>query len=369
MAPGRVVVGLSGGVDSSLAAALLVEEGYTVCGVMLRLWAEPRAGEDEANRCCAPEAIESARLLAAKLGIPFQLVDAREEFRRAVVEPFVAEYGRGRTPNPCIWCNKDVRFRLLLRLADAYGAEHVATGHYARAQRAAGGAWQLWRGVDRDKDQSYFLYRLGQEELARALFPLGRLRKQEVRQMALARSLPAAQREESQDLCFVAEGDYRRFLARAAPELLRPGPILDRAGRVLGEHQGLAAYTVGQRRGLRIAAGRPLYVLELRPQENALVVGPEEELGARALLAVGVHWVEGGVPGGPLRLEVQIRYRARPAPALVVPRGEEAAFVYFERPLRDITPGQSAVFYEGERCLGGGVIERALREEELGGCG
>ncbi|NPV09265.1 MAG: tRNA 2-thiouridine(34) synthase MnmA [Anaerolineae bacterium] len=347
---------MSGGVDSSTAAALLVEQGYDVIGLMLRLWSEVEPGVESTNRCCTPEAVEEARAVAHHLGIPFYLINAEGQFRREVVDCFIEEYSRGRTPNPCVVCNRRVRFGFLLDYALMLGAERLATGHYARVRRSATGLFQLWRGADREKDQSYMLHALDQQQLARALFPLGELTKAEVRQLAAERGLRVADRPESQDLCFVSDGDYRRFLSRWAPETARPGPIVDRKGRRLGTHRGLAFYTVGQRRGLGIAAPEPLYVVELRPAENAVVVGTAAELGRSHLTASPMHWIEGRPESDCLRAEVQIRYRASPVPASITVDGDRV-HVTLDRPLRDITPGQSAVLYQGDRCLGGGPIE------------
>lgn len=352
----RVVVAMSGGVDSSTAAALLVEQGYEVIGIMLRLWAEIEPGVESTNRCCAPEAVEEARAVAYHLGIPFYLINAEQQFRREVVDCFIEEYARGRTPNPCVVCNRRVRFGYLLDYALMLGADSLATGHYARIRRSPTGTFQLWRGLDRDKDQSYMLHALDQRQLERALFPLGELTKAQVRALAAERGLRVAERPESQDLCFVSDGNYRRFLGRWAPEIARPGPIVDRSGRQLGTHQGLAFYTIGQRRGLGIAAPEPLYVVELRPQDSTVVVGTAAELGRNRLSISPMHWIEGPPATGMIEAEVQIRYRARPAPASITVEGDRAQ-VTFHQPLRDITPGQSAVLYHGDHCLGGGPIE------------
>lgn len=364
----RVVVAMSGGVDSAVAAALLVHAGYDVVGVMLRLWAEPAAPEDAApparqaaNRCCAPDAMISARAVAECLGIPFYVVNAEEPFRDAVVASFIREYAAGRTPNPCLVCNRVVRFGYLLRHARAMGASYLATGHYARLRRGSDGRFELWRGVDRGKDQSYVLSVLGQDDLAQVLFPVGEYTKATVRELAAARGLPAAGRPESQDLCFVADGDYRGFLARWAPESLRPGPIVDSSGRRIGTHRGLPLYTVGQRSGLGLSAPRPLYVVELDAARNVLVVGPADELGRNWLRTGAVNWVSGEPPGAPFQAQVQIRYRAMPAPATVTPLPDGGVVVRFVDPVRDITPGQAAVFYHDEICLGGGTILEARR--------
>jgi len=369
---------MSGGVDSSVAAALLVEQGYCVIGVMLRLWAEnltPQPpslrGKGEArsplfvgeglgerlNRCCSLESVHDARAVADKLGIPFYVVNAERPFKEAVVDFFVAEYAAGRTPNPCLMCNRKIRFGYLLDYARTLGAAYLATGHYARVRRDAAGRYQLVRGTDRAKDQSYVLSVLGQAELAQALFPVGEYTKPQVRALAAERGLPTASRVESQDLCFVADGDYRRFLRDWAPKAVRPGPILDRQGRQLGTHRGLPFYTIGQRSGLGIAAPRPLYVLGLDVAHNAVVVGPADELGRDRLTTGPVNWISGQAPAGPFDAQVQIRYRATPAAATVTPLPAGRTEVRFAAPLRDIAPGQAAVFYDDQVCLGGGIIE------------
>lgn len=368
----RVVVAMSGGVDSSVAAALLVEQGYEVIGMMLRLWVELPArplspvGEgagERFNRCCSLEAIHDARGVADKLGIPFYVVNAEAPFKQEVVDPFIADYAAGLTPNPCLACNRRIRFGFLLDYARSLGATYLATGHYARIRRDGAGWYQLRRGVDRHKDQSYVLSVLTQDALAHVLLPVGDFTKPQVRALAAERGLPTASRVDSQDLCFVADGDYRRFLADHAPEAMQPGPIVDRQGRLLGTHRGLAAYTIGQRSGLGIAAAHPLYVLALDAGRNALVVGTAAELGTRWLRTGAVNWVAGEPPAGAIRVEAQIRYRARPAAATVTPLPDGAAEVLFDAPVRDAAPGQAAVFYDGEVCLGGGVIAQTQGPE------
>jgi len=351
----EVFVALSGGVDSAVAASLLVEQGHRVIGAMLRLWAEPGTDSAGTNRCCTPEAVDRARHVADQLGIPFYLVDAEAPFRTHVVDYFVAEYAAGRTPNPCISCNRIVRFGLLLDRAMAMGAASIATGHYARVRSVESG-YQLLRGLDSRKDQSYFLHALTQEQLARVLFPLGELTKDEVRRFARERGLSVAQQPESQDVCFLADGDYRRFLARRAPHLFRPGPIRDTSGRVLGQHAGLPAYTIGQRKGLGITNAEPLYVLAIEPAENALIVGTAEELGQNECLIEKMHMISGEAPSAALRATAQIRYRAPATPVIVIPLSHKRARVRFVSPQRDITPGQYLVLYDGEVALGGGVI-------------
>lgn len=360
--PSRVVVAMSGGVDSSLAAALLVEQGAEVIGVMLRLWSETAAGEGSTNKCCSLEAVDDARRVADHLGIPFYLVNVERPFKERVVDFTVDGYLAGQTPNPCVQCNRTIRFGYLFDYAMSLGADCLATGHYARVRRQTTPAGQarylLLKGVDEAKDQSYVLHVLTQHLLARVAFPIGHLTKAEVRQMAAQRGLPVAGRHESQDLCFVANGDYRRFLQDWSPAgAIRPGPIVDRSGQVLGQHQGLPFYTIGQRKGLGIAAGEPLYVLGLDPAHNAVVVGPAETLGRDELTARQVTWIAGHPPPAAVPAQVKIRYRALPTAATVTPLAGDRVHVRFTEPLRAITPGQSAVFYDGEICLGGGVIE------------
>ncbi len=356
-----VVVALSGGVDSAVAAALLVQQGYRVLAAMLRLWTDPFAPGE--NACCTLEAQDLARQVAHQLGIPFHVVDAQALFRREVVEPFLESHLHALTPNPCVLCNRRVRWRLLLDWAQEHGAAFLATGHYARLRPLPDGRVQLLRGRDRRKDQSYVLAWLTQAQLRRTLFPLGDLTKAEVRRLAADFGLPVAQRRESQDLCFLGGGDYRDFLRRYRPEVVQPGPILSPTGERLGIHQGLAFYTIGQRRGLGIAAPEPLYVLDKDPQRNALIVGPARALGFVALEAEQVNWILGAPPPQDVfRAQVKIRYKAPPAPATVERLAADVIRVRFDQPLRDITPGQAAVLYDGEVCLGAGWIRRAFRE-------
>lgn len=351
----RVVVAMSGGVDSSVAAALLAQQGYPVVGVMLRLWSEP--GSEEHNRCCTPDALAQARRVAAMLGVPFYAIDAQEVFRQQVVQALIDGYAQGITPNPCLVCNRRIRWGFLWQRAQALGGDCLATGHYARLQRGAGGRVQLLKGCDEAKDQSYVLHMLTQEQLGHTLLPLGGYSKPQVRQLARQFGLPVAERPDSQDLCFLGEGDYRSFLSRHAPQVETRGPILTRAGEQLGEHRGLAFYTTGQRKGLGLSTPQPLYVLAKDLQRNALIVGQLEELGEQELFAAEVNWIAGQAPGQPLRVQAKIRYKAQPEWALVTPLEGQRAQVRFERRLRDITPGQAVVFYDGDTCLGGGTIQ------------
>lgn len=349
----RVVVAMSGGVDSSVAALLLVEQGFDVTGVMLRLWSA-EGGADE-NTCCTPDSVEQARRVAAQIGIPFYVLDARQLFRQRVVEDFLRAHAGGLTPNPCVVCNRDMRWGYLLDQATAMGAGSLATGHYARIRRNPDGSFSLLRGVDGSKDQSYMLSQLTQEHLAQTIFPLGEMTKLEVRRKARQAGLSTAGRGDSQDLCFLGGSDLPAFLQRYAPPGA-PGPILNQQGRVLGEHGGLALYTIGQRKGIRISGRQALYVLAKDLHRNALIVGTADELGSRECMAAGMNWIC-GQPSAPLKAQVKIRYRAEFAWGTVTPLAGGRARVVFDQPLRDITPGQAAVIYTGDEVVGGGFIQ------------
>ncbi len=324
--------------------------------MMLRLWSE--AGTEDSNRCCTPEAMALARRVAAKLDIPFYVVDARQVFRETVVQYFLDGYARGETPNPCLLCNRQIRWTFLLEHALALGADRMATGHYARLSAEPDGTVQLLRAVDTAKDQSYILHVLSQDKLQQASFPVGTYTKPEIRALAKSFGLPTASRHDSQDLCFLAGQDYRDFLQRHAPGSLVPGPVVAVDGTVVGRHAGLAKYTVGQRKGLGLASGVPLYVLGKDAASNTLRVGPKEELGCRELLASDINWMAGTPPERSFHAAVKIRYTAKEAPAEVSVLEDGArAVVRFDEPQRDITPGQAAVFYRGDVVLGGGIIQ------------
>lgn len=350
----RVVVAMSGGVDSSVAAAVLKEQGCDVVGLMLKLWSDGESGR--ANRCCTPADVDAARTVASQLGIPFYLINIADSFKATVVDYFIAEYTAGRTPNPCLMCNRHIRYELLLNKALSLGAQYLATGHYARVRQVAG-LYQLLRGVDPQKDQSYVLSVLGQKELAHAWWPLGEMTKPQVRELAARFDLAVAEKVESQDLCFLADGDYRDFLARHAPAgAIRPGQLRDRSGNVLGEHRGLPFYTIGQRKGIGLAASEPLYVIALDVADNAVIVGPQDELGRRECSARHMHYVSGAEPIEPFRASAKIRYKARETAVTVYPQGARAR-VEFDEPQRDITPGQGLVLFDGEVVIGQGFIE------------
>ncbi len=367
----RVVVAMSGGVDSSVAAALLARAGAAVVGVTMKNFCYSRLPEESAAAsCCSLEAIEDARRVAARIGFPHYVLDFEETFGRAVIDDFVAEYAAGRTPNPCVRCNRLVRFPHLHARARALGADFVATGHYARMVRSTGDRPRLLRGADPDKDQAYYLWGITQKLLDRTLFPVGHLTKRAVRVVAAGLGLEVAAKPESMEVCFIPDGDLRGFLEReaAAREMspaalarLRPGPIVSTSGEVLGEHPGSAFFTIGQRRGLGVAAGAPRYVVALR-EANTVVLGERDELLARGFELEQVNWIAGYAPdGGQARdVEVQIRHRQRPVRGRVIPRGTAGATVELAEPLRAVAPGQSAVLYRGDEVLGGGVIRGAL---------
>jgi len=356
----RIVVAMSGGVDSSLAAARLVDAGHEVVGVTLHLWDYP--GDERASgghgRCCAPEDQYDARRVADALGFPHFTFDRRSLFARTVVDPFTRAYLDGETPSPCTACNRGVKLAELFAIADRLGAARVATGHYARVVRDESGTPRLAMGADRDKDQSYFLYATPRPWLERLVFPLGESTKAQVRAEAVARRLPGAGKGESQELCFVGAGPnaYADFVASRAPDRVRPGRILDESGRVVGEHDGVHRFTVGQRKGLGIALGRPAFVTRIDAAAGTVHVGGDEELRRDSASLDDLVLAEGVVL--PTRARVRVRYRHEGADATVDAAGTRAARVVFDVPVRAVTPGQIAVLYDGDRVIGGGRVTR-----------
>ncbi len=383
----RIVVAMSGGVDSSVSAALLKEEGHEVIGMMLRLWSEPSVIEDDGvvrvaqNKCCSLESVDDARRVARKFDIPFYLINVEQEFKENVVDYFYQEYVAGRTPNPCLTCNRHIRFTLLLNRARALDAEYLATGHYVRVDTdPLTGKRRLLRGLDREKDQSYVLHVLNQDQLAHACFPLGSYTKPQVRAMAAERGMTVAAKPESQEICFVAQNDYRGFIDRYAAtltdeeqidltvqtrvngliQLPKPGPIVDLNGKTLGRHRGLAYYTIGQRKGLGITSSEPLHVLRIDSEKNTLLVGPAKELEQTSCTISNMHYINGKTPSKPFHALARIRYKAPEKETIITPLEGRRASVTFSHPQRAITPGQAAVFYggdDGDEVLCGGIIE------------
>ena len=351
----RVVVAMSGGVDSSVAAALLVDAGHDVVGVSMQLY-DAAQGEERFGSCCTIDDLHDARRVAHGLGIPHYVVNLERRFEDVVVANFVREYASGRTPIPCAHCNSELKFSTLVEQAIGFNADRVATGHYARATRDAGGVHHLFRGVDDRKDQAYFLFALTQAQLARAMFPVGGMPKDDVRRIALARGLQVADKADSQELCFVPDGEYATVVARHLPGD-RSGLVVDAQGRVVGKHDGVHHFTVGQRKGLGISSAEPLYVVRLDAARGVVQVGPRAALERPGLTASGVNWVPGNAPAGEIRAQVQIRSRHAAAAARVVPIGLDRMEVEFDAPQTAITPGQAAVVFQGDEVLGGGWID------------
>jgi tRNA-uridine 2-sulfurtransferase len=359
----RVAVAMSGGVDSSLAAALLKDQGFDVIGLTMRLWDPTEDGREKFGRCCSPDDTRDARRVAEQLGIPHYVVNFRQAFETEVVEYFIREYLRGRTPNPCIKCNEQMKFRLLLRRAEELECQSLATGHYARIVPRVhdSGRNLLLRGTDRSKDQSYFLFSMTQEQMAKVVFPLGGISKKEVRQEALGRGLRVARKAESQEICFIPDDNYRNFVAKkSGGEIGVKGRIVNRRGKVLGAHDGIHSFTIGQRRGLGLGGPCPHYVVALDPEKNEVIAGTAEDLLSRGLVAAGLNWIAFPVLEKEIEAVVRIRYRHPGVKARIAPMPGGEVRVEFQEPIKSVTPGQAAVFYGEEEVIGGGWIERAL---------
>jgi tRNA-specific 2-thiouridylase len=359
----KVVVAMSGGVDSSVTAALLKQDGYQVIGATMQIWPSNELG-DEADKfggCCGFDAVSEAKSVAHTLGIPHYVMNFRNEFAQKVIANFCREYSLGRTPNPCIRCNEHIKFDALLNRAKELGADFIATGHYSRIEHdEKNDRYLLKKGVDRGKDQSYVLYIMSQNQLKHTLMPLGVFTKEKVRQLARELGLSVADKAESQEICFIPDGNYSRFLKEYMPEVAKPGPILDREGNTLGEHRGILFYTIGQRKGLGISAEEPMYVVAIDRVRNAIIVGSKEDVYRDELIATDINWIDKQSPKQPLELKAKIRYRHREADAVITSISQREVHVKFSRPQMAITPGQAIVFYHKETVVGGGTIEQTL---------
>lgn len=359
----RVVTAMSGGVDSSVTAALLKEQGYDVIGIMMQVWPEYEAPKDEGG-CCSLSAVEDARRVAQRLDIPFYVVNFQNLFQERVIDYFVDEYGKGRTPNPCIMCNQKVKFEALLRRALELDAEYVATGHYAQVFHDVDGRHIIKKGVDSAKDQTYAMWGMTQYQLKHTLLPLGKYTKEETRELAKKYNLAVHNKPDSQEICFIPDDNYGRFLKEHHPEMVKPGLILDTDGNKLGTHDGLPFYTIGQRKGLGIAVGKPIYVVELDAKRNIVIVGENKDVFGAGLYADQLNWISIPELTEPIEVEAQIRYNSPAAKATVYPAGDDRVKVIFEDMQRAITPGQSVVFFQGDLLVGGGVIAEQIKEIE-----
>jgi len=360
----KVVVAMSGGVDSSVAAALLKEEGYQVIGVTMQIW--PRAKQEDRGNgsggCCGLDAVEDAKRVAYKLNIPHYVMNFRDIFAQKVIADFCQEYSLGRTPNPCIRCNQYIKFGALLERANQLGADFIATGHYARIEiNEATGTYLLKMGVDRHKDQSYFLYPLTQEQLGHTLFPVGNFVKGRIKEIVRELEFPVAAKPESQEICFIPDDDYPKFLKAYIPQAAKPGAVLDERGNTLGRHRGILFYTIGQRKGLGISTKEPLYVIAIEPEKNTIVVGSKEATYGSELITSGLNWITTAKPEQPITVKAKIRYRHQEAEAEVTPLSDDKVYVKFKEPQMAITPGQAIVFYDRDIVIGGGTIEQTRR--------
>jgi len=354
----KVVVGMSGGVDSSVAAWLLKEQGYEVVGVTMRIWQDEEEHTQEENGgCCGLSAVEDARRVAWNLEIPYYVMNFKQEFKEHVMDYFVAEYLRGRTPNPCIACNRYVKWESLLKRSLDIGADYIATGHYARIEQLPNGRYALKTSATAAKDQTYALYNLTQEQLSHTLMPVGAYTKEQVRQMAETIGLEVANKPDSQEICFIPDHDYARFIAENTEEILLPGNFVDLHGNILGQHEGITHYTIGQRKGLNLALGRPVFVVEIRPETNEVVIGEDEDVFTDRLVCDRLNWMAlDGLHGEERQVMAKIRYSHKGAPCIIRELGDDQVECRFLEPVRAVTPGQAVVFYEGDYVVGGGTI-------------
>ncbi len=363
MARKKVMVGMSGGVDSSVAAALLLEQGYDVIGVTMQIW--PDMSEEERRNeggCCSLSAVDDARRVANKLGIPYYVLNFKDVFQKTVIDYFTREYLKGRTPNPCIACNRHVKFGAMLDKAASMGIDYIATGHYARIEYNPDlGRYMLRKSVTERKDQTYALYNLTQAQLARTLMPIGHYTKERVREIAKELGLPVASKPDSQEICFVEDNDYGRFITENADREILPGDFVDTEGNVLGRHKGIVHYTIGQRKGLGIALGKPMFVIDIDVEKNRVILGDETEVYDDALIADDLNFISIETLEKPIRVKAKIRYSSKEADATVFPETDGRARVVFDVPQRAITPGQSVVFYDDDIVVGGGVIQQSLK--------
>jgi len=358
----KVIVAMSGGVDSSVAAALLLEKGYDVIGVTMQIWADmPEERKRTEGGCCSLSAVDDARRVAEKLGIPYYVMNFKEDFQKYVVDYFKDEYLKGRTPNPCIACNKYLKFGMLLDKASAMGIDYVATGHYARiVYDDKIGRYLLKKSVTELKDQTYALYNLNQNQLSRTLMPVGDYTKDEIRALASKLGLYVANKPDSQEICFIEDNDYGKYISENTDKEIKPGFFVDIKGNILGKHKGIIHYTVGQRKGLGIALGKPMYVVEIKPEENIVVLGDESEVFSSGLIAGDINMIYIEKLENEMKVKAKIRYSAKESSATIYPEGDNKVKVVFDTPQRAVTPGQSVVFYLDDVVVGGGVIEKAI---------
>lgn len=363
MSKGKVMLGMSGGVDSSVAAAVLLEQGYEVIGVTMQIWPDmDDCRKQTEGGCCSLSAVDDARRVANRLGINYYVLNFKDVFQQKVIDYFTNEYLAGRTPNPCIACNRFVKFEALLTKAVSMGMDYIATGHYARTTfDEKTGRYLLKKSVTTEKDQTYVLYTMTQYQLERTLFPIGGFRKDQVRAMAREYGLPVASKPDSQEICFVEDNDYGRFITENTDTEIKPGYFVDRQGKILGMHRGIIHYTIGQRKGLGVSFGKPMYVAEIRPEDNTVVLGDADEVFSTGLVAAEPNYISIDELKDEMRVTAKIRYSAKEAPAVIRPLDRNRVEVVFDEPQRAITPGQAVVFYDGDTVVGGAVIERSFK--------